>query len=145
MGHQSSTQRLQSAARELNHEARFGRMTVAAQHTADTARSTFLERRTLWGNEIRVVDVQLANMVMEDENHAELIVQYAWTRMDEGVLRSTAIKQSWSQTKTGWKLDREQRASGDAGLFGEHAVNHYVESRGDVHFPSKSLGQRVVP
>ncbi len=141
MAHQSTSERLTDAARELNTEARFGRLTVAAAHTEQSARPTFLQRRTLWGNEIRVVDVQIANLVMQDDSNAELTVQYAWTRMDEGVLRNTAITQTWTNASgKGWKLSREQRSGGDAGLFGEHAVNRYAEPRGDVHFRSKSLG-----
>ncbi len=141
MAHQTSSQRLMEAARELNLAARFGRLDLAAEHAANSSRKTFLERRSTWGGEIRVVDVNLSNLQIQDPEHAELVVQYAWTRMDEGVLRTTAVKQFWENPdQTGWRLQRELQAAGDKGLFGERAVDRYVQPRGDVHFPSKSLG-----
>lgn len=130
-----------NAARELNLAARFGQLDVAAEHASQRTRQTFLQRRARWGDEIRVVDVNLSGLRVHDDEHAEVQVQYAWTRMDEGVLRSTAITQFWeNRDESGWRLEREQRAGGDLGLFGETAVNRYVQPRGDVHFPTRSLG-----
>ncbi len=141
MGHQTSSQRLLESARELNLAARFGRLDLAAEHASNSSRKTFLERRSSWGGEIRVVDVNVGNLQVQDDEHAEIVVEYAWTRMDEGVLRTTAVKQYWENPEqAGWRLEREQQAAGDRGLFGERAVDHYVRPTGDVHFPSKSLG-----
>lgn len=142
--HQTSPMRLMNAARELNVAARFGQLDVAAEHTSDATRSTFFERRARWGNEIRVVDVSVGNLIVRDEEHAEVVVQYAWTRMDEGVLRSTAITQFWeNRRQSGWRLHREQRLAGDLGLFGEQPVNRFVHPQGDTHFPTRSLGSTL--
>jgi hypothetical protein len=141
MTHQSSSERLMDAARDLNTAARFGRLDVAAEHASASSRSMFLERRQTWGNDIRVVDVNLTRMDVRDDDHAEIVVQYAWTRMDEGVLRNTGVRQFWTNLeKGGWQLEREQHAAGDYGLFGERAVDNFVHPPGDVHFQTKSLG-----
>ncbi len=145
MGQVSPSQRLMDAASEMNLAARFGRMDVAAEHTTDNSRPTFLERRQGWGNDIRVLDVNLASLVLTDEEHAEVVVQYAWTRMSEGVLHNTSTKQFWENPKrSGWRLTREQRAGGDNGLFGEQSVDHFVAPRADAHFQTKSLGSTTV-
>lgn len=130
------------SARELNLAARFGRMDLAVEHTSATGRQTFLDRRRTWGEQIRVVDVNLGSLNVKDPEHAEIVVQYAWTRMDEGVLRTTSVTQFWRNPDYGgWQLEREQQSGGDPGLFGERVAQASVEPRGDVHFPTRSLGQ----
>jgi hypothetical protein len=141
MLHQSSSQRLLEAANELNLAARFGQLDTALQHTSSTSRATFMQRREAWGSEVRVVDVNLASVNLKDENHADVIVQYLWTRMDEGVLRNTAVRQQWENPEFGgWRLEREQRSSGDLGLFGETIPQAPGGAPRDVHFPTRSLG-----
>ncbi|HEX2732573.1 MAG TPA: hypothetical protein VHM70_13265 [Polyangiaceae bacterium] len=141
MLHQNSSARLMDAAQELNLSARFGNVDIAAQHTSDAARPTFIARRQSWGNDIRVVDVNLSSMNLVDDEHAEVRVLYSWTRMDEGVLRATTVTQYWGNPKLGgWRLEREQRFAGDLGLFGERATKPEPQARGDVHFATRSLG-----
>ncbi|HMJ11469.1 MAG TPA: hypothetical protein VK524_08670 [Polyangiaceae bacterium] len=134
---QTPAARATDAARELNLAARFGRMDVAIGHTASGARGQFLERRTAWGKELRVLDVELAGLSMSDPRQATVLVDVAWTRMSEGSLRSTRIAQTWRDDE-GWQLVREQRIAGDIGLFGEQVVLHHPEAR-DAHFPSKTI------
>jgi hypothetical protein len=141
MLHRTASERLVDAAQKLNFAARFGQLDTAVEQTSSSARATFLERRKLWGDAIRVVDVNVSGLNLLDDEHAEVTVQYAWTRMDEGTLHSTAVKQYWENPKLGgWRLEREQQAGGDLGLFGERVVSHERESHGDVHFATKSLG-----
>jgi hypothetical protein len=143
MLHRSSSERLVDAAHKLNVSARFGQLDTAVEQTSRAARATFLERRKSWGGEIRVVDVNIAGMDLLDDEHAEVTVQYAWTRMDEGTLHSTVVKQYWENPKLGgWRMEREQCASGDVGLFGERTPTPGPSARGDVHFATKSLGAR---
>ena len=118
-------------------------MEVAAEHAAPNTRHKFLERRQLWGGTIRVVDVELAAMERKGEEQAELLVNIAWTRMDEGVLRGTTIKQYWRNVSPGgWLLEREQRVSGDHGLMGDAVRNEnaLTTAHPDVHFETKTLG-----
>lgn len=142
MAHQSSGQRLLDAARELNEAARFGRMDVAAGLTAKGARLSFLERRSTWGNDIRVMDVNVANIQVDDDEHAQVVVEVAWTHLSDSTLRNTQLTQRWENIQlAGWKLAREQRTGGDGGLFGEKALSPHPVSHRDVHFPTKSLGR----
>lgn len=135
------TGQLADAANELNLATRFGRMEMAMEHTAPDARASFIERRQHWGNDLRVVDVNVTSIVLRDDESADVLVQVAWTRMDEGTLRATAVKQRWENpSMTGWRLERERRIAGDAGLFGEVVREAVRETPRDVHFQSKSLG-----
>ncbi|MEN9577142.1 MAG: hypothetical protein RJA70_151 [Pseudomonadota bacterium] len=141
IGQHSSGQRLVDSARELNEASRFGRMDVAAEYAAKGAERSFLERRSSWGNDIRVVDINVAGIEPTDTENAIVLVQVAWTHMAEGTLHTTTLKQYWEErADQGWRLAREQRASGDAGLFGEASSAPRQKPQEDVHFPSKSLG-----
>jgi hypothetical protein len=138
-----SSQRLIDRARDLNMATRFGRMDVAAEHTAPSTRRQFLERRQLWGDAIRVVDVNLASMERKGEEQAELLVNFAWTRMDEGELRATTVKQYWRNAAPGgWLLEREQRVDGDHGLLGDTVRDDHAPTLPppDVHFETRTLG-----
>jgi len=133
------TQRLADAARELNESSWFGRMDLAASHATAPARARFLERRTDWGKDIRILDMSLAGMQLEDEGQRAVInVDVAWTRMDESALRATRVAQVWRQEEDGWKLTRERRVAGDVGLFGEHVEVLHPPSP-DVHFASRTI------
>jgi hypothetical protein len=133
------TQRLTDAARELNLAARFGRMDIAAGHAARGARELFLQRRAQWGSEVRVIDVALTGLSLdESEQHALVTVDVAWTRIDEGSLRNTRVAQVWRDEEGSWQLTRERRVGGDIGLFGER-VQVLRPPSPDVHFESKTI------
>jgi len=130
--------RVTDAARELNLATRFGRMDVAVGRTAAGARETFVARRSEWGRAIRIVDVELAGLSMPDEHSALLQVDVAWVRADDDTLRSTRLAQVWKDDEGGWRMVREKRMAGDAGLFGE-PVQIVRRKRPDVHFASKTI------
>jgi hypothetical protein len=98
-----------------------------------------MRRRGEWGREIRVVDVELAGMSLPDSEHAVIEVDYAWMRMNEGVLRTTRVRQHWRDGEGAWRLEREQRAAGDLGLFGEPVEVKKPPPR-DVQFATKVIG-----
>jgi len=125
-------------ARDLNLATRFGRMDVAAQHTSEAHRKRFLESRAEWGTDLRVVDVEVAHLAVPDSSKAEVIVDVSWVRMDEGLLRSTRIRQDWENPGGGWMLNAEQRIAGDLGLLGENVQVLRPEVE-DVHFPTKTI------
>jgi len=132
-------QKLTEAAQELNLEARFGRMDMAVTRASPTAREAFLERRSEWGRDVRVVDVALVGMAFEEDQEAALVtVDIAWTRMDEGSLRSTRVAQVWRDRDGSWQLTRERRVAGDVGLFGEQVEIVRPTSK-DVQFASKTI------
>ncbi len=136
---QVPAQQVTEVARDMNIAARFGRMDVAMDHTAEAHQVAFLESRAAWGHEVRVMDVELAQLELKTSEAAEVLVDVAWMRMDEGLLRSTRVKQRWANPGGGWKLSGEERLSGDVGLLGESVVVLRPEGRRDVHFPTKTI------
>jgi hypothetical protein len=133
--------RLMDQAQDLNVASRFGRLDVASQFAAPEAQPTFMQRRRSWGREIQILDTQLSHSQVKDENHAEVIVQVDWTRANEGLLRTTWVKQEWNAGDRGaWKLEGEQQIDGDKGLFGEQSPAQWLAPAGDRHFQTRSLG-----
>jgi hypothetical protein len=114
-------------------------MDVAMERTSGAARKNFLQHRAEWGKGVRVLDVELAGMSMPDGSHASIQVDYAWNRIDEGVLRTTRIAQDWEDAGSGWRLTRERRMAGDLGLFGEPVRVAETEPHPDVQFPTKVI------
>jgi hypothetical protein len=135
----SQAQRVTDAARELNVACRFGRMDVALGHTSPGARDQFLERRASWGRQVRVLDVELSGLRMRDEYNAVLHVDVAWVRDSESSMRTTRVAQIWRDGDGGWRLIREQRLSGDLGLFGESVPEPTAQPQRDVQFPTRVI------
>jgi hypothetical protein len=138
MPSQVPAREVSEVARDLNLATRFGRMDVAAEHTSDAHRKHFLESRADWGSEVRVVDIELAQLEVPDSETAEVVVDVSWVRIDEGLLRSTRIRQNWQNPGGGWQLSGEERIAGDFGLLGENVTILRPEVR-DAHFPTKTI------
>jgi hypothetical protein len=135
----SNGQKVTEAARELNVNSRFGRMDMAASYASPAARQAFLERRATWGNLIRVMDVELASLDLDEEEERALVeVVVSWMRVDESQLRATRVAQVWRSKDGDWQLTREKRVAGDLGLFGEHVEVVHPEIR-DVQYPTTTL------
>ena len=135
-------ERVADAARELNLAARFGRMEIALELTDKSVRPTFLEHRAAWGKQIRVLDVELSSFSMPSADRAQIEVDYAWSRVDEGTLRTTRIAQEWRDPGGGFRLVRERRVAGDLGLFGEALPASLARDdapRRDVQFETKVI------
>ena len=64
---------------------------------------------------IRVFDMELTGFKMPDSDHATVVVDYQWMRIEENMLRQTRIEQSWRNNSkdSGWVITRERRVSGD--------------------------------
>lgn len=143
LGHQSPGARAQEAATELNVNTRFGRMELAAEKVAPSAREAFLQRRKAWGGNVRVADYELAGFRMKGKEDAEMLVKVAWYRIDQGDLRVTLLKQDWHAFKGDWRLVDETRADGDIGLIGEPAPPAEAPAKArPTHFPTVRLGVR---
>ena len=147
LGGQSKPARAQEAALELNMNARFGRMEIAAERVAPKARDAFFDRRKGWGGTIRVADYDLTGLRMQGEDDAETFVKVAWYRANQPDLRVTTLKQKWHDFKGDWKLTEEQRLDGDVGLLGEATPAAPVPANGEPataprrqQFPTIYLG-----
>jgi len=137
-----ASQRVAEVARELNLAARFGRMDLALEHTADGARRHFTAHRAAWGGPLRVLDLELSSVSMSDNEHAVVLVDIQWSTLEENILHSTRIEQTWrgGVEDRGWMLVRERRVAGDIGLFGERVPRAEPrESQTDVQFASKTI------
>lgn len=136
------SQRVADVAREVNLAARFGRMDLALEHTAEGARRHFTSHRAAWGGPVRVLDLELSGLSMSDTENAVVLVDIQWSRLDENTLHSTRIEQTWrgGLNDHGWTLVRERRIAGDLGLFGERVARAEPESsRDDVQFATKTI------
>ena len=133
-------QEVSELARDVNLATRFGRMDIAFEHTSDAHRKEFLRKRADWGTEIRILDVEMSGVELKTPESAEATVDVSWVRMNEGLLRSTRVKQAWQNEGGGWLLNSEERQSGDVGLLGERVVVMHPDAPKDVHFPVKTLG-----
>lgn len=132
-------ERVSDAARDLNLAARFGRMDVALELTAENFRPKFLKSRTDWGRGVRVLDVELASFTMPATDRAKVEVDYSWARVDEGTLRTTRLVQEWHNAGGGFRLIQESRVAGDVGLLGEPAPSAAVQERRDVQFATRVI------
>jgi hypothetical protein len=132
-------ERAADAVRELNLAARFGRTEMASGLTSEAARKGFISRRSSWGKELRVLDVELMGFDMSARDRVRVEVDYAWTRMDEGQLRTTRVTQEWRDSGRGFRLVSEQRTGGDLGLFGEPIQASEAAPRRDVQFATKVI------
>lgn len=132
-------ERASEAARELNVSARFGEVASVLELTAPSMRERFQVRRAEWGKEVRVVDVELAALTLSDAKHASVTIDFSWTRVDEGTLRTTRVVQFWEAVDGPWLLVREKRLGGDLGLFGEPVARLETAPRPDVQFPTKVI------
>jgi hypothetical protein len=132
-------ERASDAARQLNVASRFGELASVIDMTSPRIRDRFQARRADWGKEVRVVDVELASLALADARHAKVVVDFSWTRADEGTLRATRVLQEWEAADGPWLLVREKRMSGDIGLFGERVAMRETAPRPDVQFPTKVI------
>ena len=112
--------RVQEAANDLNTSARFGRMDLAMDHVGKELREDFRKRHAQWGNQIRVMEAEFSGMSFKQKDDAEIYVTITWQQLSDSDLRTTTVRQTWHDDR-GWRLTKEERASGDYGLFGDAA------------------------
>jgi hypothetical protein len=137
--------RCQEAARDMNLDAQFGRMELAAEKVAPQGREAFVSHRAGWGGKVRIVDSELAGLKLnKDEDEAEITVRVAWQRVDEGDLQTTRVRQKWKDFRGDWKLVDEDRFDGAIGLLGEPVVRRPVE-RKNAQFPTIHIGAQNAP
>lgn len=142
---QSGPARAQEAASDLNLNTRFGRMEIANEFVAPSAREQFAEHHKAWGSRIRVADYEMAGLKMKGSSDAEVFVRVAWFRVDEGDLRATTLKQSWHESKGDWQLTDEAHVEGDVGLLGEPMPEREKAPPGaqrGPQFPTIRLGDK---
>src|SRR5512133_909966 len=97
----SPVQRVTDAAREMNLATRFGHVDMAVRHVEASIQADFLERRAEWGKGLRILDVELAAIHIEDEEHATVTIDVAWSSVTDSLLRATKLTQDWQNFTKG--------------------------------------------
>jgi hypothetical protein len=138
---QTTGARMQEAANDLNSNMRFGRIELAMEHVAPSAREEFLQHRRGWGSTVRVADYELLGAKLTAEADADVTVRIAWYRPDQQDLRVTTVRQRWHDQKGDWQLVGEMRIDGDVGLLGEPVVTESPREPVHNQFPTVRLGQ----
>lgn len=124
IGGMSPAMKLDDAVKETNEAARFGRTDLAVERVVPAARTAFVKRHRLWGGDVRIVDVEYGGVEKMTGEEAVIIVGFGWFRPNEGVLRTTQVRQTWrnDRGRGPWYLLDEERVSGDPGLLGEQVT-----------------------
>jgi hypothetical protein len=130
----------QLTASDLNVNARFGRMELAAESIAPEGRQQFFEHRKAWGSRIRVADTELSGLQMKGSDDCDISVRIAWYRIDDEELHVTVLRQKWRQYTEDWKLIGEERGDGDVGLIGEPVMAPAPTERKNTQFPTVRIG-----
>jgi hypothetical protein len=135
----------QLTASDLNVNARFGRMELAAESIAPEARQQFFEHRKAWGSRVRVADTELSSLQMKGSDDCDIHVRIAWYRVDDEELHMTTLRQKWHQYTEEWRLTGEDRADGDVGLIGEQMLVPPGEPKKNTQFPTVRIGAVEAP
>ena len=115
---QTPSAKMQETARDLNMNARFGRMELVVEQVDPKYRVEFVQRHKSWGSRVRVADTELVGMRF-GEKESESMVSVSWYDVTEQELRGTTVRQKWKNNRGDWLLLSEERVEGDLGLFGE--------------------------
>jgi hypothetical protein len=118
----SSTQKLADSAYDMNNATRFGRMDVALEHVAASARDAFQQQHSGWNKQARIVDIDFNGIQVKKNGEGEVVVTLTWQRADESSTRTTSLVQHWTETRNTWTLASEEE-KGDEGLLGEKESN----------------------
>jgi hypothetical protein len=113
----SAGERLVADANQVVTAARFGRMDLVIACVKPELRSGFLLSHAEWGNKIRILDMEYGGATPLDDKKAAVAVSVAWTRLDETVVRTTSLKQTWEFGEERWEMIGEEVVDGDPKLL----------------------------
>ena len=113
---QSQTERLTNSAYDVVMAARFGRMDIVIDAVKPEEREAFAEAHAEWGTRIRIVDIEFGGARIVEQEKAVVAMTVAWQRLDESILRTSAVKQTWERGER-WHIVGETVVGGDASLL----------------------------
>ncbi len=113
----SGGERLISDANQVVTAARFGRMDLVLACVKPELRTGFAASHAEWGSKIRILDMEYGGATPLDEKKAIVAVNVAWSRLDETIVRSTALRQTWEFGEDRWMIIGEEVADGDPKLL----------------------------
>lgn len=117
--------------------ARFGRMDIVLDSVDPVARDSYASSHADWGGRIRILDMEYGGARLTGQDTAVVLVNVAWQRIDESILRGTALKQTWVRRENRWVIQGEVVAGGHKGLIIEGDPS-------DITIPSEGSGKDAV-
>ncbi|NUP09938.1 MAG: hypothetical protein HOW73_28150 [Polyangiaceae bacterium] len=116
---QMPSDKLTDAAYGIVEAARFGRMDIVLQTVEPTQQEAYADAHSDWGGDIRILDIEYGGARLVAPDKAVVLMTVAWQRLDESILRSTALKQTWTLGGERWAIREEVVAGGDKKLLKE--------------------------
>jgi hypothetical protein len=114
---QTPTSKLTDHAYTVAEAARFGRMDIVMTLVDPAQHEAYSDAHAEWGGAVRILDVEYGGARLVAPNTAVVVMNVAWQRLDEAVLRSTSLKQTWKLGGSSWVIAEEVVASGDKRLL----------------------------
>jgi len=111
--------KLTDSAYTVVEAARFGRMDIVISAVKPDGQAAYAESHAEWGGNIRILDIEYGGAKLTGADKAVVLMTIAWQRLDESILRSTALKQTWQLASERWVIIKEEVSGGDAGLIKE--------------------------
>ena len=136
----SRAQRVQEAAYELNMGLRFGYNGQALGKVASEHKREFLRQHRDWSQRLRIVDLDLAGLEINEKGDGDVYVTVLWQPVDETTVRTTVIHQTWKDQKGTWMLVAEERSQGEQGLINETGDKKQDESEPKSKEPRTKAG-----
>jgi len=99
--------KLTDSAYTVVEAARFGRMDIVISAVKPDGQAAYAESHAEWGGNIRILDIEYGGAKLTGADKAVVLMTIAWQRLDESILRSTALKQTW-QLASGSRGDRSE-------------------------------------
>jgi len=119
MQNASPQARAMDAVQELNDHSRWGRAHAAMPNVKTSYQKRFLQRRSQWGRDVQIADVEIQNMQLIDDNDGAVsVVDVSWYLLSSMQLEHTWIKQKWTREGESFLLASEQVMQGDDAIFG---------------------------
>src|SRR5688572_27238902 len=116
---QTPAAKLTDSAYSLVEAARFGRMDIVLMSVAPEKQEAYAESHADWGGDVRILDIEYGGARIVSPEKAVVVMTVAWQRIDESILRSTSLKQTWRLGGEAWRIDEEVVAGGDKRLLKE--------------------------
>jgi hypothetical protein len=127
MANTSPAKKLSETVQDLNEQARWGRLSDAANLVEPGYRNAFLSAHQRWGTDIKLADTEVLHVqITPDAEHANAIVNYSWYAMETMTLHETTVRQRWSANSGGYALVSEAVVRGDPRLL--HAPQAATEA-----------------
>lgn len=127
--------RLSDQVYQLNDEARWGRVDLAASRCTPAYRPVFMAIHRGWGRNVHIGDVDVTNLAlgMNDGTAANSLVTYSWIDESTMELHSTTVRQTWMSEGEGFRLHREEVIEGERQLYSNLDEAVMPDLPSDVH------------